>query len=97
MHGRISTEAACVHRFQKLLDDASAFSETGRGNQEVIPGPDNHSHEFSALDDISVFLRSHYPSMRKICPSAEADQAAVRCWVTHRQQQENSECDVEAH
>src|SRR5580692_5651247 len=25
-----------------------------------------------------------YPSMRKICPSAEGDQAAVRRWVTHR-------------
>jgi hypothetical protein len=32
--------------------------------------------------------------MRKICPSVEGDQAAVRCWVTHRQQQENSECDI---
>src|SRR4029077_10036877 len=31
------------------------------------------------------------------CPSAEGDQAAVRCWVTHRQQQENSECDIDAH
>ena len=38
----------------------------------------NHSREFSALDHIPVFLRSHYPSMRKICPSGKGDQAAVR-------------------
>jgi hypothetical protein len=57
----------------------------------------NHSREFSALDHIPVFLRSHYPSMRKICPPAEGDQAAVRCWVTHCQQQQDSERDTDAH
>jgi len=50
----------------------------------------NHSCEFSALYHIPVFLRSDYCGVGKICPSAEGDQTAVSCWITHRQQQENS-------
>jgi len=50
----------------------------------------SHSCEFSALYHIPVFLRSDYCGVGKICPSAEGDQTAVSCWITHRQQQENS-------
>jgi hypothetical protein len=38
----------------------------------------NHSHQFLACDHIPVFLRCHHSSMRKIRPSGEGDQAAVR-------------------
>jgi hypothetical protein len=54
----------------------------------------DHSHQFSAFDHIPVFLRCHHSGMRKIRPSGESDQAAVRGWVTHSQQQENAECDM---
>jgi len=47
----------------------------------------SHSREFSAFDHVPVFLRCHYRSMRKVRQSAEGDQAAVRRWVTYRQQQ----------
>jgi hypothetical protein len=70
---------------------ASATSTTPTIAKTTTP------REFSALDHIPVFLRCHYPSMRKTCPSAEGDQAAVRRWVAYRQQQENSERDVDAH
>jgi hypothetical protein len=33
--------------------------------------------------------------VRKIRPPGEGNQAAVCRWITHSQQQENSECDIE--